>query len=130
MEESFKGEISSSTGKSTPVDFRVRGLDLAERRRLAWRALGICWAISLLSLPIPPVHWVSVPGFFLFGVYRFFRKLREGRHFVPFTFACPECGKTVPLPAQVVENALAFPCPECRFQLRLTWTEASPTPAN
>lgn len=117
----MEGKISSSSGKELHARFEIRALSPQERKRNAMRMLGICWAISLCSAPLPPIHWVTVPGFFVAGIVMFFRKLREPEHFMPFTFPCPECGKEVAVPPQVVQNPLAFVCPHCRYPLKLTF---------
>lgn len=114
------GLISSGSGKSTEIQFQIRSLSITERRQIALRAVGICWLLSALSIPLPPIHWVTVPFFFFFGIYRFFKKIREPEHFVPFTSKCPECGKPLEIGGRVFETPLQIVCPHCRFNLKLT----------
>ncbi len=99
----------------------MRALSAQDRRKNAWKGLGICWGLALVTLPLPPIHWVTVPGLFFFGIYWFFRKLREGEHFEMSRFPCPECGAEVTLAPQVTQNPLAFVCPACRYGLKLSW---------
>jgi len=113
------GKISSSSGKEIPVSFGIHVLSSEEKRKNALKGLAICWGLMLVTIPLPPIHWVTVPGLFFFGIYWFFRKLREGEHFEAATFACPECGATFPLAPQPVQNPLAFVCPHCRYGLKL-----------
>ncbi|MGZ3650022.1 MAG: hypothetical protein ACXVB9_09540 [Bdellovibrionota bacterium] len=115
------GKISSTSGKEIQVRFDIRVLTSQERKKLALKGLGLFWGLSLATLPLPPLHWVSVPGFFLFGIYWGLRKLREPEHFENLNFPCPECGKEVKLPPQVVKNPLAFVCPSCRYGLKLQY---------
>jgi hypothetical protein len=83
------------------------------------KALGICWLISLCTIPLPPIHWVTVPFFFFYGIYRAVKKYREPEHFIPFTVPCPECEKPIEIEGRVVEIPLALVCPHCRFALKL-----------
>ncbi len=115
------GRISSSSGKELALSFQLRSLSADEKRKNALKGLGICWGLALISIPLPPIHWVTVPGGFLFGIYWFFRKLRQGEHFEAAMFKCPECGADVPLVPQPARNPLAFVCPSCRYGLKLAW---------
>ena len=117
----MEGRISSGGGNSTSVQFELRNLSRDEKRRAALKALGICWGLMVATAPLPPIHWVTVPFFFSFGIYQAMKKMREPTHFVPFSGTCPECGKEIPVAAQAVQNPLSFVCPHCRFQLRLSW---------
>lgn len=113
--------ISSSSGKETAVSLRFRVLPPDEKRRNALKGLGFFWGLAVLSAPLPPIHWVTVPGFFLFGIYWGFRRLRELEHTEELRFPCPECGQEAGLPAQVARNPLPFVCPACRYGLTLAW---------
>ena len=115
----MEGLVKSSSGKATTVHFSIRTLGAAERRRLALKGLGICWGLALATLPLPPIHWVTVPFFFLFGFYWAGRKYREDLHFMPFRFSCPECTKEVPVPEQAVRGRLEIICSECKYGLKL-----------
>lgn len=115
------GKISSTSGKELSVQVAIRTLSPQERKQKAFKAVGICWGLSLATIPLPPIHWVTVPGFFIAGFVMFFRKLREPEYFEKVVFPCPECGKEVDVPKQVVKNPLAFVCPHCRYGLKLTF---------
>lgn len=121
----MEGKIGSSSGKEIPVRVGLRTLGPEEKRGNALKALGLFWGLSLLSAPLPPIHWVTVPGFFLFGIYWAIRQLREGTYLEPFRFPCPECGQQVPVATQVARNPLSFVCPACRYHLRLEWPAAT-----
>jgi hypothetical protein len=118
-----EGKISSSSGKEAAIQFSLRTLSSQERKKLALKALGTFWGLSLLTIPLPPIHWVTVPGFFFFGIYWAIRKLREDVHFEAFAFPCPECAQEVRVVPQVRRNPLAFVCPHCRYGLKLEFQE-------
>ncbi len=115
----MEGKISTTSGKELTIQFQIRTLTAQERKQNALKILGICWGLMIVTAPLPPIHWVTVPGFFLAGFVMFIRKLRQPEHFEKFSFPCPECGKTVDVPPQVVQNPLAFVCPHCRYGLKL-----------
>ena len=117
----MEGKINSTSGKEAAVQFAIRQLSAPERKKIALKTLGVLWGLSLATIPLPPIHWVPVPGFFFFGIVQFLRKLREPAHFENLAFPCPECSQEVKLPPQVVQNPLAFVCPHCRYGLKLTF---------
>lgn len=117
----MEGTIRSSSGKETKVSLSLRSLSSEEKRGRAIKALGICWGLALLSAPLPPIHWVTVPGFFLFGIYLGLRRLGEGSFLEAVSFPCPECGKEASLTPQPEKNPLDFVCPHCRYGLKIEW---------
>lgn len=117
----MEGKIVSSSGKETPVQFSVRTLNAQEKRKNALKGLGLFWGLAVASAPLPPIHWVTVPGFFLFGIYWGLRKLKEAETLEPFAYPCPECGKEARVETQPARNPLAFVCPHCRYGLKLSW---------
>ena len=119
----MEGKISSASGRAAQIDFQVRVLGPRERRGLALRSLGLFWGLALATIPLPPLHWVSVPGFFFFGIYRAFRRWGEKAHFEEMRFPCPECGKDMALPPRPMANPLAFVCPQCRYGLKLSYEQ-------
>lgn len=118
----MEGKISTSSGKELTIQFNIRALTAQERKQKALKALGICWGLSLATAPLPPIHWVTVPGFFLAGPVMFLKKIRQPEYFDEIKFPCPECGKEVVVQPQVVQNPLSFVCPHCRYGLKLTFS--------
>ena len=125
----MNAEVRSTTGKVTKVEFPLRTLPAAEKRRAAFKALGLCWLAMIVTAPLPPIHWVSVPGCFVAGLYLFFRRLRENSHVEPFSFACPECGKTVDVAERSYDPEWEQVCPQCHFSLQVVTPEAEGAPA-
>lgn len=121
----MEGTIKSTSGKESKLTFSLRTLHSQERRGNALKGLGLFWGLALVTAPLPPIHWVTVPGFFLFGIYWSLRKFKEGVYFEELVFPCPECGAEVRLAPQEKRNPLAFVCPHCRYGLKLSFDEAS-----
>lgn len=111
--------ISSSSGKQTTVTLAIKALSPPEKRRRALKELGLFWGLALVTLPLPPVHWVSVPGFFFFGLYRAWKRLGEKEAVLPATLSCPECGSSFPMAERAYSEAWEVVCPHCRWPLQV-----------
>jgi hypothetical protein len=66
--------------------------DPATRWRRALKALGICWAAALLSIPVFIAHWFLVPGFLCFGVFMLYQRLSAHEVARDARGTCPDCG--------------------------------------
>jgi hypothetical protein len=111
--------VSSSTGKTVTVTVPIRVLSSKEKQKRAIKALLLCWAASIATIPLPPLHWVTVPGLFLGGFYMFFRRMNEKEHSEPFSFQCPECGGEVKVEDRPLTHLWEQVCPQCHFALKV-----------
>ena len=77
-----------------PTTLCVRVLEYApgERRRRAARIALPLFAVALLSLLIPLLHLVAVPGFLIASVVLGLRRLREESSVESIEGPCPGCG--------------------------------------
>lgn len=112
-------EIRSTTGKTLHADVAIRTLPATEKRKKAFKALALCWGASVITAPLPPIHFATVPGFFLLGIYLFFRRLNEGQYTEPFSFQCPECSQPVAVAARPVSEEWEQVCPACHYSLQV-----------
>lgn len=84
-----------SASSETTVAATLVAVSPSQARRQALKTLAIIWAIGLITVPIPLVHFVSVPVCLLSGplvawiVYRMWSKTEEWIGEV----ACPACSK-------------------------------------
>ena len=76
---------------------------------------------ALVTLPIPPLHFFSVPAFLTMAVVMFQRRLREERVFESARGPCPACSKLLDLrlPGSKPPPFL-LPCPGCGEFLKLS----------
>lgn len=116
----MRAQIKSNSGKEVLTPIETRALDTAERRKNALKGLGLCWLISLVTLPLPPIHWVTTPFFFFFGFYWAVRKMREGTFVREFHFSCPECNARVEVKERPLAPTWEAVCPTCKFSLKIT----------
>lgn len=115
--------IQIECGNATPtlVSTEPESLPPPRRMQRALKFLGGFWGAALVSVPIPGLHFVLVPGFFLAGIGAFFIKLRETRRLALQGAVCPACGK--PLKDAVLHFGAELPrlyCYECRQHLWLS----------
>lgn len=115
--------ISSSSGKETNVNLMIRVLSAEERRQKALKTLGLCWLLALCFAPLPPIHWLLTPGFFIAGPFMAWKKYQQTRYLGELAFSCPECGKEMQLPSQPLKNPKNFSCKHCGYLLKLAWKE-------
>lgn len=112
--------IRSSSGKETQVQLVYRSLALPERRASALKILGLCWGGSVLTLPLPPIHWVTVPGLFFLGPILALRRFRTKEQIEAFSFTCPECGQENQRKESDRQEAFVLYCGKCGYTLRLS----------
>ena len=76
---------------------------------------------ALVTLPIPPLHFFSVPAFLVAAVVVFQRRLREERVFESARGPCPACSKLLDLrPPSGKLPPYLLPCPGCGEFLKLS----------
>lgn len=121
------GHVSSSSGKKENITFNIRTLTPAEMRVKAAGALAIYWGLMIFFLPLPPIHWITTPFFFFFGIYQATKKLGQKEYIQAFTVTCPECQKSIPMKERVASFPLSFTCQHCRYNLKLEPAKAEPS---
>ncbi len=92
-----------------------------ERLRRALRGALPLLGGALVTLPIPPLHFFSVPAFLVSAVLVFRRRLHEERVFETLRGPCPACAKLLDqrAPSAKVPPYL-LPCPGCGEFLKLS----------
>jgi hypothetical protein len=119
--------IQSLDGKETVTEVSIRDLTIKERALSALKWLGVFWGVMLAFVPIPMVHLVMVPLFFLIGpiaaVIAFQVKRRVGKSGVgDSSVVCPLCGKPVDLSGQRIRERFKDRCPSCLNDLYVEFT--------
>ena len=72
--------------------------------------------LAVASLPIPPVHWLLVPGFLIAAIISFFVRLRTGA-LADGEITCPKCLGSFAIETQPPAWPLLVTCHHCRAQL-------------
>ena len=91
-----------------------------EKIKRGLKSFFIFFIIALLCILIPILHFVLVPGFFIFAIYKFVSTTREMGNISNADFKCPSCNQQI----QLKNISLQFPrkehCPGCRNSLKIT----------
>ncbi len=92
----------------------------SDRVTRAILSLVYCWLAAALTLPIFLLHWITVPGFFIAGIYLFFQQLRSKTHVLRAVGYCPVHNEEV----SIKLNHHQWPpvwvhCPVCHSSLHL-----------
>lgn len=85
----------------------------------ALKALGICWAIALVCILVPILHFVLVPAFFLAGIFMFFMQMGIHFHLISGQIQCPSCDKDMPLKPGAFDWPKREICVNCRADLTI-----------
>jgi hypothetical protein len=106
---------------ATELSARVSVYGPPERWRRALRGAAPLLGGALVTLPIPPLHFFSVPAFLVSALLVFRRRLREERVFESLRGPCPACDKLLDLraPSGALPPYL-LPCPGCGEFLKLS----------
>ena len=119
-----------SRGMGRPVEIissreRTRGevriLSLAPHGRVARAAkmLALMWALAIVSILVPGVHFILVPGFLVAGPVLAFKVARERSLVLGGEGTCPACGELVPISKGAEEWPQTDVCLHCQAFLRI-----------
>lgn len=114
-----------------PADVRVL---LRGRRECILRAAGTlatCWALAVVAVFLPLLHFILVPGLLLLGPALAWARLHEDSTLLGVDGACPAC-------AAPLREALSQPwrertllrCHACSRQLTLVLAPPGPAPGS
>lgn len=94
-------------------------LNPAQRTQAALKKLALFWGIALVSVLIPVFHFVSVPLFFLLGLFFAYRTSKsEGRVKEGLT-KCPHCHTEVIVKPAEIQWPITEICQNCARVVRI-----------
>ena len=94
-----------------------RDVELSER---VWRSLkifGICFGLALLSVPIPVLHFVLVPGFLLGSILLGREGWKTKAEILQGEFTCPNCNHQHEIQRRAEHFPYSTRCERCFFSL-------------
>lgn len=109
---------------------QVTPLSLGQRLFRAGKTLLLLWLVALACAPLPGLHFVLVPGFFVSGLVVAVLKVRAVVRVDERAVPCPKCGTLVPVEAGTVGWPARLLCPECSARLVLTPAQAPQRPTS
>lgn len=86
----------------------------AERTRRALIGWGACWAMAVVAVFIPLLHFILVPALLIAGPLVGRARWREKATVLDVRGVCPGCGKPQSVAMkQPASEAMPWRCPEC-----------------
>jgi len=101
------------------ADVFIESLTPRQRWLRAVKMGGICWGLALLSVLVPVLHFVLVPGFLLAGPIAAWLAWRRTESLLGGEVDCPKCGQTYDVGTGGVQWPLQAQCDGCRTTVRL-----------
>lgn len=108
--------------RSTPpvgVSLPVEDLSTAQRMSRGLNGALLIWAMALVALFIPLLHFVLVPALLVAGPLVGFARFRRRARIGPGDFGCPACGSKVVLEGAVFGWPAHSHCGGCGGRLEL-----------
>lgn len=110
--------LTDVSGQSTQGEAQLATLSTGERLRRGLKRGAIVFAIGLVFLPVPGLHWVPLLFIFITGYY-FVQVAREPKLIRHAEGECPTCKKHVAFQGPINATESKEICPECRSVLKL-----------
>ncbi len=113
---------SEKTQKTMPGQAELMTWDKPMAMKKALNGLWICWGLAILSLPIPLVHFVSVPILIIAGpiaVYAIFKMYMGSVDVLSGAGTCPDCHAQVFLEAKTAIWPQSLTCSQCQAPLQV-----------
>jgi hypothetical protein len=95
----------------------VKEFSPQEKTIRALKVLGAFWGAAVVSILIPVLHFVLVPGFFIIGPIMANVKRNQQIEIENARFPCPECKKELEFKKISGNWPIRQTCPNCSSQL-------------
>ncbi len=93
---------------------QLRHYEKNEQVVRTFKSLGICWIAALISILIPILHFILVPGLFLGGVFVAIFIYQQDKIVLGGTGTCPQCKAVFKIEKGTEKWPLDDVCSECQ----------------
>ena len=97
----------------------VEYLNPPQRLRRSLKKLALFWGISLVSVLIPVIHFVSVPVFIALGIFFSIRSYKSEGRVIEGLTRCPHCQSEIPIKPAELQWPLSEICQNCARVVRI-----------
>ncbi len=111
--------------KSAPGELTILEWDPQGRSKRAVKWAAMCFGAAVVSVPIPPIHWVLVPGFLIASPIVFFYLMNQKSVIQGGSATCPACNQPVALVRSKHEFPMSDLCDKCRTNLVIEPTSSA-----
>lgn len=91
----------------------------AGRMKEAVKKLALFWGIAIVSVALPVVHFVTVPLFFILGIFFASRTYKSEGRVIEGLTRCPHCEHEVPIKPAELQWPLTEICQNCARVVRI-----------
>ncbi|MBT4761303.1 MAG: hypothetical protein HOO06_06365 [Bdellovibrionaceae bacterium] len=113
-------EILGSSGNISQGEIFIQQWNKSERLAQAVKWGSIYWALAVICVFIPILHFVLVPAFVLAGPIAFYINLKREKLVLGGFGTCPKCGENLPIEKSKVEWPLADLCTHCHNTVKIS----------
>ncbi len=119
----LKVYVKGDSGEiTTPGEIRIQNWSQHERTMRALKFGGACWAASLVSILIPLLHFVLVPGLLLAGPILAFIIVGQENVVLGGEGTCPKCQAFLPIARSAFRFPISDICTHCQSGLKIEST--------
>ncbi len=111
--------LLSAGGKNSRGKALAHQWSEAEKKKRAFRGLGIAWGLAVISIALPLAHFILVPGFLLAGPFAFFWIRKQEGTIIGLVAQCPFCEKALTGCRAGIEWPLRIVCAHCSEPVRI-----------
>ncbi len=111
-------QVRGQGGVTAQATLRIASLTDRARFARATKTSALLFGLAVVSLPIPPVHWLLVPGFLIAAIVAFFVRIRTDA-LLDGAVTCPKCRATFEVESQPPTWPLDLTCHQCKAQLNV-----------
>ena len=106
-------------GRRVAGEVRRMRVAPAARKAAGLKALGLCWALMVVSVFLPLAHFVLVPLFGVLGPVMYLVKSKEAARILGGSVGCPAFGTETELGEQAESWPLLTNCAGCGLRLTI-----------
>ena len=110
---------NGNTDKSKKIDLNVTPVSATQRRKEAFKNLGLFFFLALLFIPVPGLHFVLPAVFVIVGIAKAKKSLRSDYYLNACDLTCPECSAKLSIKPRYLEQEFIVDCTNCRNQIRI-----------
>lgn len=121
--ETINCTFTDISGNSTHGQAELATLSSAERFSRAAKKGGVFFAIALVCILVPMLHFVLVPGFLIVAIVFFTKTMSEHQLIRSADGPCPACKEKIHFNGPINAKGSKEICPNCR-----TLVTMSPVP--
>lgn len=106
-------QVRDSTRAPVTATLELEPLGVPVRARRAALRLIVCWVLAGVSVLVPLMHFLLVPGFFIAGFVLATLAFRATVEVRSPKVACPKCAQTTPIEAGTTGWPVTIWCAAC-----------------